>query len=93
MVTLSIPGTIHLFILQAWLRAKTLTLLFHTHAQALNRVLWLLLNCLSSVCSIPSGICADVAVSKHEHWSALAPLPFEVVISAGQKAKEESDGG
>ncbi|XP_034692912.1 coiled-coil domain-containing protein SCD2 [Vitis riparia] len=35
------------------------------------------------------GICADIAVSKHEHWSSLAPLPFEVVISAGQKAKEE----
>ncbi|KAG6413012.1 hypothetical protein SASPL_125709 [Salvia splendens] len=40
------------------------------------------------------GICADIAVSKHEHWSSLAPLPFEVVISAGQKAKEDSwDGG
>ncbi|KAL8099162.1 hypothetical protein AgCh_031728 [Apium graveolens] len=37
------------------------------------------------------GICADIAVSKHEHWSSLAPLPFEVIISAGQKAKE--DGG
>ncbi|GMH27389.1 hypothetical protein Nepgr_029232 [Nepenthes gracilis] len=36
------------------------------------------------------GICADIAVSKHEYWSSLAPLPFEVVISAGQKAKEES---
>ncbi|KAL7222531.1 hypothetical protein ACSBR1_024259 [Camellia fascicularis] len=36
------------------------------------------------------GICADISVSKHEHWSSLAPLPFEVVISAGQKAKEES---
>lgn len=36
------------------------------------------------------GICADIAQSKHEHWSSLAPLPFEVVISAGQKAKEES---
>lgn len=35
------------------------------------------------------GICADIAVSKHEHWSSLAPLPFEVVLSAGQKAKEE----
>ncbi|KAL9424305.1 hypothetical protein AB3S75_036232 [Citrus x aurantiifolia] len=35
------------------------------------------------------GICADVAVSKYEYWSSLAPLPFEVVISAGQKAKEE----
>ncbi|CAN1295083.1 Coiled-coil domain-containing protein SCD2 [Linum perenne] len=35
------------------------------------------------------GICADVAVPKHEYWSSLAPLPFEVVLSAGQKAKEE----
>ncbi|KAJ8759366.1 hypothetical protein K2173_006886 [Erythroxylum novogranatense] len=35
------------------------------------------------------GICVDVAVSKHEYWSSLAPLPFEVVLSAGQKAKEE----
>ncbi|TYH88208.1 hypothetical protein ES332_D01G172400v1 [Gossypium tomentosum] len=35
------------------------------------------------------GICADIAVSKHEYWSSLAPLPFEVVVSAGQKAKEE----
>ncbi|CAJ1977830.1 unnamed protein product [Sphenostylis stenocarpa] len=34
-------------------------------------------------------ICADVAVSKYELWSSLAPLPFEVVVSAGQKAKEE----
>lgn len=34
------------------------------------------------------GICDDIAVSKHEHWSSLAPLPFEVVLSAGQKAKE-----
>ncbi|CAL8993575.1 unnamed protein product [Prunus brigantina] len=36
------------------------------------------------------GICADIAVTKYEYWSSLAPLPFEVVISAGQKAKEES---
>ncbi|KAH9602904.1 hypothetical protein KSS87_007224 [Heliosperma pusillum] len=36
------------------------------------------------------GICADIATSKYEYWSALAPLPFEVVISSGQKAKEES---
>ncbi|XP_062156063.1 coiled-coil domain-containing protein SCD2 [Alnus glutinosa] len=34
------------------------------------------------------GICADIAMSKYEHWSSLAPLPFEVVLSAGQKAKE-----
>ncbi|KAL3731120.1 hypothetical protein ACJRO7_028055 [Eucalyptus globulus] len=39
--------------------------------------------------AVKYGICADVAVSKHEHWSSLAPLPFEVVLSAGQKAKEE----
>ncbi|KAJ6339489.1 hypothetical protein OIU77_007448 [Salix suchowensis] len=38
--------------------------------------------------AVQHGICADIAVSKHEHWSALAPLPFELVISAGQKAKE-----
>ncbi|TXG55968.1 hypothetical protein EZV62_017281 [Acer yangbiense] len=37
------------------------------------------------------GICADVAISKYEYWSSLAPLPFEVVVSAGQKAKEQSD--
>ncbi|XP_015888422.2 coiled-coil domain-containing protein SCD2 isoform X1 [Ziziphus jujuba] len=40
--------------------------------------------------AVQHGICADIAVSKHEHWSSYAPLPFEVVISAGQKAKEES---
>ncbi|XAR67850.1 hypothetical protein NMG60_11002777 [Bertholletia excelsa] len=40
--------------------------------------------------AVQHGICTDIAVSKHEHWSSLAPLPFEVVISAGQKAKEES---
>jgi hypothetical protein len=28
-------------------------------------------------------------VTKHEHWSSLAPLPLEVVLSAGQKAKDE----
>lgn len=36
-----------------------------------------------------SGICADIAASKHEYWSSFAPLPFELVMSAGQKAKEE----
>uniref|UniRef100_A0A5B7B984 Putative coiled-coil domain-containing protein SCD2 n=1 Tax=Davidia involucrata TaxID=16924 RepID=A0A5B7B984_DAVIN len=40
--------------------------------------------------AVRHGMCADIAVSKHEHWSSLAPLPFEVLISAGQKAKEES---
>jgi hypothetical protein len=36
------------------------------------------------------GICADIAPSRHEKWSALAPLPFELVISAAQKTKELS---
>ncbi|XP_057969891.1 coiled-coil domain-containing protein SCD2 isoform X2 [Malania oleifera] len=40
--------------------------------------------------AVQHGMYAEIAVSKHEHWSSLAPLPFEVVISAGQKAKEES---
>ncbi|KAK2974202.1 hypothetical protein RJ640_021493 [Escallonia rubra] len=40
--------------------------------------------------AVQHGVCADIAVSKHEHWSSLAPLPFEVVISAGQKAKDDS---
>ena len=48
---------------------------------------------MSSVLSSFTGICADIAVSKHEHWSSFAPLPFEVIISAGQKAKEESWDG
>lgn len=42
---------------------------------------------------VVSGICADIAGTKHEHWSSFAPLPFEVVISAGQKAREESWNG
>ncbi|KAI0511439.1 hypothetical protein KFK09_012069 [Dendrobium nobile] len=36
------------------------------------------------------GVYLDIAASKYEYWSSLAPLPLEVVISAGQKAKEES---
>ncbi|WOK96650.1 Coiled-coil domain-containing protein [Canna indica] len=40
--------------------------------------------------AVQHGIYPEIAVSKHEHWSSLAPLPLEVVISAGQKAKEES---
>ena len=46
----------------------------------------------SSLICLFSGICADIALSKHEYWSSLAPLPFEVVTSAGQKAKEEPEG-
>ncbi|KAK9108588.1 hypothetical protein Syun_024599 [Stephania yunnanensis] len=36
------------------------------------------------------SVYADISATKHEYWSSLAPLPFEVVVSAGQKAKEES---
>ncbi|KAF8022500.1 hypothetical protein BT93_F0114 [Corymbia citriodora subsp. variegata] len=39
--------------------------------------------------AVKHGICSDVAQSRHEYWSSLAPLPFEMVISAGVKAKEE----
>nr|XP_010904828.1 coiled-coil domain-containing protein SCD2 [Elaeis guineensis] len=34
------------------------------------------------------GIHADVAETKHEHWSSLAPDPMEIVLSAGQKARD-----
>ncbi|XP_038971061.1 coiled-coil domain-containing protein SCD2-like [Phoenix dactylifera] len=34
------------------------------------------------------GIHADVAETKHEYWSSLAPDPMEVVLSAGQKARD-----
>ncbi|ANM68836.1 unnamed protein product [Arabidopsis thaliana] len=40
--------------------------------------------------AVQHGICADIAPSRHEKWSALAPLPFELVISAAQKTKELS---
>ncbi|XP_042375143.1 coiled-coil domain-containing protein SCD2-like isoform X3 [Zingiber officinale] len=36
------------------------------------------------------GFYPEIAVSKYEYWSSLAPLPLEVVISAGQKSMEES---
>ncbi|XP_042065153.1 coiled-coil domain-containing protein SCD2-like isoform X2 [Salvia splendens] len=36
------------------------------------------------------GICTDIAESKHEYWSSFAPLPLEIVLSAGQKAKQDS---
>ncbi|KAF6135572.1 hypothetical protein GIB67_015425 [Kingdonia uniflora] len=32
----------------------------------------------------------EFAGQKYEFWSSLAPLPLEVVLSAGQKAKEEN---
>ncbi|KAJ4969575.1 hypothetical protein NE237_016276 [Protea cynaroides] len=38
---------------------------------------------------VQHGIHAELAAAKYEFWSSLAPLPLEVVLSAGQKAKEE----
>lgn len=35
------------------------------------------------------GIHPEIASSKSDFWSSLAPLPLEVVLSAGQRAKEE----
>ncbi|CAF2110450.1 unnamed protein product [Brassica oleracea] len=40
--------------------------------------------------AVQYDIFADIALSRHEHWSALAPLPFELVTSAAQKAKDLS---
>ena len=36
------------------------------------------------------GIQAEIAGARYEYWSSFAPLPVEVVIAAGQKAKEEN---
>ncbi|KAG2329596.1 hypothetical protein Bca4012_020856 [Brassica carinata] len=38
--------------------------------------------------AVQYDIFADIALTRHEHWSALAPLPFELVTSAAQKAKD-----
>lgn len=40
-----------------------------------------------------TGIFDEIAEQNQEHWSALAPLPMEVVLSAGQKAKDEQRAG
>ncbi|XXG84128.1 hypothetical protein AAC387_Pa10g1718 [Persea americana] len=39
------------------------------------------------------GIHAEIAGSKLDYWSSLAPLPLEIVLSSGQKAKEEDSIG
>ncbi|KAH7664036.1 Tropomyosin domain-containing protein [Dioscorea alata] len=40
--------------------------------------------------AVQHAIYPEIAVAKHEYWSSLAPLPVEIVLSAGQKAKEDS---
>ncbi|KAI8011088.1 Coiled-coil domain-containing protein SCD2 [Camellia lanceoleosa] len=42
-----------------------------------------------SLC-VHHGILAEIATARHEHWSSFAPLPVEVVLAAGQKAKDEN---
>ncbi|XP_042449532.1 coiled-coil domain-containing protein SCD2-like isoform X2 [Zingiber officinale] len=39
--------------------------------------------------AVQHGIYPEIAAAKHEYWSSLAPIPLEVVASAGQKAKDE----
>ncbi|XP_024005333.1 coiled-coil domain-containing protein SCD2 isoform X2 [Eutrema salsugineum] len=43
--------------------------------------------------AVQHGICEDIATSRHEHWSALAPLPLEVVLSAAQKPEDSWQTG
>ncbi|KAJ7973416.1 Coiled-coil domain-containing protein SCD2 [Quillaja saponaria] len=40
---------------------------------------------------VQHGIHAEIAEARSEYWSSFAPLPVEVVLAAGQKAKEELD--
>ncbi|XP_031486547.1 coiled-coil domain-containing protein SCD2-like isoform X2 [Nymphaea colorata] len=42
-----------------------------------------------SLC-VRHDIHVDIAKPRREHWSSLAPHPFEVMVAAGQKAKEDS---
>jgi len=37
-----------------------------------------------------AGIHADIAEAKYNYWSMFAPNPVEVVLAAGEKAKEEA---
>ncbi|VAH14374.1 unnamed protein product [Triticum turgidum subsp. durum] len=40
--------------------------------------------------SVRLGIHSDIAAQKLEHWSSVAPLALEVVLSIGQKARDGS---
>jgi hypothetical protein len=40
-----------------------------------------------------AGILAEIAGARYEYWSSFAPLPVEVVLSAGQRAKDENSSG
>ncbi|TQD91450.1 hypothetical protein C1H46_022955 [Malus baccata] len=43
-----------------------------------------------SLC-VEHGIHAEIAASRSEFWSSLAPLPVQAILEAGQKAKEGID--
>ncbi|KAB2630081.1 hypothetical protein D8674_007600 [Pyrus ussuriensis x Pyrus communis] len=43
-----------------------------------------------SLC-VEHGIHAEIAASRSEFWSSLAPLPVQAILAAGQKAKEGID--
>nr|GMD43675.1 coiled-coil domain-containing protein SCD2-like [Ipomoea batatas] len=38
---------------------------------------------------VDHGIQSDIAAAKYEYWSSFAPLPLEIVLEAGQNAKDE----
>ncbi|KAF4385067.1 hypothetical protein G4B88_029109 [Cannabis sativa] len=40
---------------------------------------------------VQHGIHTEIATARYEYWSSLAPLPVEVVLSAGHKAKEHNE--
>uniref|UniRef100_A0A166GRY2 Uncharacterized protein n=1 Tax=Daucus carota subsp. sativus TaxID=79200 RepID=A0A166GRY2_DAUCS len=42
---------------------------------------------------IKLGVRSEIAAARHEYWSSLAPLPDEVVLAAGQMAKDEDSLG
>lgn len=44
-------------------------------------------------CHVFAGIHAEIATARYEYWSSFAPLPVEVVLAAGQKAKDENSFG
>lgn len=40
-----------------------------------------------------AGIHAEIAKAKYDYWSSFAPLPVEIVLAAGQRAKKENSSG
>ena len=40
-----------------------------------------------------AGVHAKIAGVRSEYWQEFSPLPFEVVLDAGRKAKEEPKDG